>query len=76
MEPPMNPLPSFSQIQHVKRLYSTDLFSPATIARSTGVPLRDIFRIARPAIPADTERLPAIVTTLTGKTLNDDPGAK
>ncbi len=38
-------LPSFAQIQHVKQLLGTDLFGPTTIAKLTGVPLRDVFRI-------------------------------
>ncbi len=52
MEPPMKPLPAFSQIQHVKHLLEADLFCPATIARLTGVPFRDVFRIAKSMLSA------------------------
>ena len=43
----MNPLPTVSQIREVKHLLVTDLFGVPTIARMTGVRLRDVFRIAR-----------------------------
>lgn len=62
----MQPLPSLTQIQKVKRLHSTDLFGPASIARMTGVPLRDVFRIIRPASPVE---FPTIVSTPAGKIL-------
>lgn len=65
----MNPLPSFTQIQDAKHLHATDLFGPASIARMTGTSLRDVFRIIRPAPPADAERFPVIVTTPAGKIL-------
>ena len=41
------PLPTVSQIREVKHLHSTRLFGPATIAKLTGVRLRDVFRITR-----------------------------
>ncbi len=43
--------PSFAQIRHVKHLLSTDLFGPATIARLSGVPLRDVLRITKSTLP-------------------------
>ena len=43
----MNPLPTVSQIREVKLLLATDLFGVPTIARLTGVRLRDVFQIAR-----------------------------
>ncbi len=48
----MASLPSFAQIQHVKQLLETDLFGPATVAKLTGVSLRDVFRIAKSMLPA------------------------
>jgi len=42
-----NSLPTVSQIREVKHLHSTRLFGPATIAKLTGVRLRDVFRITR-----------------------------
>ena len=42
-----NLLPTVSQIREVKHLHSTRLFGPATIAKLTGVRLRDVFRITR-----------------------------
>ncbi|HBT76999.1 MAG TPA: hypothetical protein DEB39_08755 [Planctomycetaceae bacterium] len=48
----MQPLPSFAQIQHVKQLLETGLFGPMIIVRLTGVPLRDVFRIAKSLLPS------------------------
>ncbi len=48
----MRSLPTVSQIQHVKQLLDTDLFGPATIARLTGVRLREVFWIAKSMLPA------------------------
>ncbi len=48
-------LPSFAQIQHVKQLLGADLFGPTTIAKLTGVPLRDVFRIG--SVPLHRSRL-------------------
>lgn len=67
-----NPLPTVSQIRHVKHLLGADLFGPATIARLTGVPLRDVFRIARPATPVDikpSRQYPPVVLGPNGKIL-------
>ncbi len=50
-------LPSFAQIQHVKHLLETNLFGPATVARLTGVPLRDVLRITKSMLPANLDRL-------------------
>lgn len=46
-----NPLPTVSQIREVKHLLETDLYDIPTIARLTGVPLRDVFRIAKSVPP-------------------------
>lgn len=43
----MNPLPTFTQIQEVKRLLNIGLYDVSIIARMTGVPLRDVFRIEK-----------------------------
>jgi len=42
----MTPLPTVSQIREVKHLLVTDLFDVPAIARLTGVPIRDVFKIA------------------------------
>lgn len=47
-------LPTREQILHVRRLIASKLFGPATIVRLTGIPLRDVFRIAR-SMPKTTE---------------------
>ncbi len=68
----MASFPSLAQIQHVKHLLETDLFGPATVARLTGVPLRDVFRIARPATPVDikpSRQYPPVVLDPNGKIL-------
>ncbi len=67
-----NPLPTVSQIREVKRLHSTCLFGPATIAKLTGVPLRDVFRIARPATPVTVkppQQYPPVALDPNGKIL-------
>ncbi len=46
-----NPLPTISQIREVNHLLSADLFGPASIARLTGVPLRDVLRITKSTLP-------------------------
>ena len=46
-----NPIPTVSQIQHVQHFLTTDLFDIPTIARLTGVSLRDIFRIKKSMYP-------------------------
>ncbi len=69
----MASLPSFAQIQHIKKLLETDLFDPVTIAKLTGVPLRDVFRIARPATPVDinpSRQSPPVVLGPNGKILS------
>lgn len=42
-----NQLPSLAQIDHVRRLVVIGLFSPTTVARLSGVSLRDVFRIKK-----------------------------
>jgi len=42
-----NSLPTVSQIREVKHLFETDLYDVPTIAKLTGVRLRDVFRITR-----------------------------
>lgn len=68
----MASLPSFIQIQHAKQLLETDLFGPATVAKLSGVSLRDVFRIARPATPVDikpSRQYPPVVLDPNGKIL-------
>ena len=69
----MASFPSLAQIQHVKHLLETNLFGPATVARLSGVPLRDVFRIARPATPVDikpSRQYPPVVLGPNGKILS------
>ncbi len=69
----MASLPSFAQIQHVRQLLETDLFGPATIAKLSGVSLRDVFRIARPATPVTVKpsrEYPPVVMSPDGKILS------
>ncbi len=69
----MASFPSFIQIQHAKQLLETDLFGPATVAKLSGVSLRDVFRIARPATPVDikpSRQYPPVVLDPNGKILS------
>lgn len=50
-----HPLPTRTQIVEVRHLFRTGLYEVPAIARKSGVPLRDVFRIGN-SLLADLDR--------------------